>query len=1109
MKKYLPIGILIFFCACGSVSEEWKEEKSKLFTKVPHEYSNIKFSNVLEETAEHNHIMNDEFITGAGVAVGDINNDGLIDIFFSGNQVNDKLYLNLGDLKFKDISSSAGIGKENRWSTGVSMVDINQDGYLDIYVCRNEWLNNSESGNRLFINNRDLTFTEQSEKYGVADRGYSVQASFSDLDKDGLIDFYLVNQPPSIGNRDGGTISRSLVDNLLSSDKIYKNLNGQFQEGGEFTGTYNFAFGLSATIGDLNNDLHPDIYVANDFDMPDHLYFNYGRMQFKDVINSAVKHISNFSMGTDIADYDNDGNLDIMVLDMVAEDHKRIKTYMGGMNPEDFWTNVNKGWHYQYMFNTLQRNNGNGTFSEVAQMAGVSNTDWSWGPLFADFNNDGLKDLFVTNGVMRNMRHSDLSDKQDAVLDSLSVLAKSEGKKLSDYVDLMEFVEMAPVDKLPNYIFENNGNLTFDNRMEEWGFDEPTLSNGSAYADLDNDGDLDLIINNINEAAGIYRNNSIENQLGNFLRIELASNSFADLIGSRVKLYQKGKFWQMIELSGSRGYMSQSEIIAHFGVGRENLIDKVVVEWNDGMTEELNSVKPNQKIVVKKSRSQQVAITETKSDQPLFKEVTKELKLQIRHIENQYDDYEKEVLLPHKMSEFGPVIAVADVNKDGKDDFYVGGSAGIAASLYLQKNGSFIEATPEAIISDKSAEDAGAVFFDVDNDGDEDLYVASGGNEFEIDSPELLDRLYINDGEGNFKKGILPKIMESSGAVLPVDIDNDSDLDLLIAGRLVPGKYPQKASSHFLINSGGQLREMNVPALNEIGMVTDLDLMDFNGDGFMDIVLVGEWMPITFLINQSGKGLEKFISKDAEGSEGWYYSVKTEDMDNDGDMDIVVGNLGLNYKYKASQHEPFQVHSGDFDQNGSLDIVLSYYEHGHAFPVRGRSCSSQQIPTIKEKFPTFESFGDADLFEVYGEDLNSGEYYLANTFQSYYIENKGADSFTFHPLPMLAQTSSINNILIEDFDQDGYLDILISGNLYQSEIETPRNDAGMGLFMKGDGKGGFTPTQIKESGFFAPHDAKSMEKIKVGSKDIILIGNNKFYLQAIEVQKLNFLSSLE
>jgi len=462
------------------------------------------------------------------------------------------------------------------------------------------------------------------------------------------------------------------------------------------------------------------------------------------------------------------------------------------------------------------------------------------------------------------------------------------------------------------------------------------------------------------------------------------------------------------------------------------------------------------------------------------------------------------------MSEFGPVIAVGDVNGDNADDFYVGGSAGVAGTLFIQKQGSFVKSSPTALSADKESEDAGALFVDVDGDKDLDLFVSSGGNEFEMGAKELQDRLYLNDGRGNFSKGSLPKYLESSGKVLSIDIDNDEDLDLLVTGRLVPGRYPQKASSHLLINSGGKFQDKTsemAPVLNSIGMVTDADVIDYNNDGWMDIVLVGEWMPVTLLTNQSGNGLSMSEVSDFSETEGWYYSVEVADMDNDGDDDVVVGNLGLNYKYKASKEEPFQVHSGDFDDNGTLDIILSYHEHGHVFPVRGRSCSSQQMPSIKTKFPTFESFGDADLFDVYGEGLNSGERYHATTFSSYYIENESAGKFELHQLPMLAQTSSINNIIIDDFDVDGVKDILISGNLYQSEIETPRNDAGMGLFLRGVGDGKFDAMSIESSGFFAPHDAKSMEKISIGGKDVILIGNNKFLLQAIEVDNERLLSA--
>ncbi|MEQ9290436.1 MAG: FG-GAP-like repeat-containing protein [Cyclobacteriaceae bacterium] len=720
--------LLFALFGCSEPVPVWESNLDKLFTKVPHQYSNIRFSNDLVETEDNNHIVNDEFITGAGVAVGDINNDGLLDLFFTGNQVRDRLYLNKGNFQFEDITKDAGIIDDKLWSTGVSFADVNNDGFLDIYVCKNVLLDNEASKNKLYINNGDLTFSENAARFNVADKGFSIQSTFFDFDKDGNLDFYLVNQPPSIGNRNGGKISPSRHINRVTTDKLYKKFNdGRFHDAGPYAETHNFAYGLAGIAGDLNNDGWTDLYVANDFDQPDHFYINTKDGKYKDMVNSAMKHISNFSMGVDIADYDNDNLLDIIVLDMVAEDHERIKTYMGGMNPAAFWETVNKGNHYQYMFNTLQRNNGNGTFAELAHLAGVSNTDWSWSPLFADLDNDGLKDLFITNGVKRNMRHSDLVQQQKDILDSIELIAKKENKELSDYIDLMYFVEMAPIDKLPNHVYKNNGDLTFSKKIEEWGFEELTLSNGAAYGDLDNDGDLDLVINNIDSKAGVYRNNTIEKNLGNYLRLQLKAKNFAHIPGTKIRIYKGDKFWQLVEITGARGYMSQSEYAAHFGLGDEIEVDRVEVEWPDGQYSILTDVKANQTLEVDKSVSYGIAPVRHEKQKRMFSEVTRKANLTLFHKENAFDDYERQVLLPHKMSEFGPVLAVGDVNGDGLDDVFVGGASGVAGTLLLQnRDGAFDEKPISVFHDDRQSEDSGATFFDSDGDGDLDLYVASG-----------------------------------------------------------------------------------------------------------------------------------------------------------------------------------------------------------------------------------------------------------------------------------------------------------------------------------------------------------------------------------------------
>lgn len=1101
---------LALFTSCSKEESALDPDEEKLFTSIPSNFSGITFSNPVVQTRENNHMINVEFISGAGVAIGDINGDDLPDLFFTGNQVRDRLYLNQGNLKFKDISDEAGISNDKIWSSGATFVDIDGDGDLDIYVCKNVYLEDEKSANQLYINNGNLTFTEQALSFGLADRGFSMQAIFFDYNKDKLLDMYLVNQPPSIPGQ-GGQLDKSMGANRLFSDKLYKNTGGnQFIDVSDEAGIRNFAFGLSVSVGDLNQDSWPDLYVTNDFDVPDHLYINQKDGTFKDEVWSTTKHISNFSMGSDIADYDNDGLLDIMVLDMMPENHKRIKTHMGAMKPETFWSLVESGGHFQYMFNTLQRNNGNSTFSDLAQLAGVSSTDWSWAPLFADFDQDGYKDLFITNGVMSNNRLSDLTSVYDRKLDSLNEIAAKTGRDPQSLIDIMEFADLAPKDKMANYIYKNNGDLTFTNKIVEWGMEEPTLSNGAAYADLDLDGDLDLVINNIDDEVSLYRNNASEREVGNYISFAIETEKGGHPYGTRVSLFRNDSLWQMVELSNGRGYLSKSDDKIHFGVGGESTIQKVLVDWLDGRQTILSNLETNKTHLIAQASGESLNISTSKELDPIFSDQSEDLLLSnVVHKENEYDDYAKEILLPHKMSQFGPFLASGDVNGDQREDFFLGGAAGSPGRLFLQNEaGTFDELGSGPWEADASSEDMGIAFVDFDNDGDLDIFIASGGNEFDPNDPLLQDRLYENHGDLHFTKtrGILPSYLVSSSCVEISDFDNDGDLDLFVGGRLVPGKYPHPSTSILLENSNGRYIDATkslAPDLENLGMVTSAKWADLNNDGLEDLVLVGEWMPVTLFIQSQDNVFQKEVANGLEEMAGWFYSVDAEDMDNDGDKDIIVGNLGLNYKYKASVDEPFEVHSMDFDENGSMDIVLSYYEHGELYPLRGRSCSSQQIPEISEKFPTFEDFGISNLRDVYGKDLDKALNLKAQTFASLYIENLGGKTFKAKPLPNLAQLSSINDILIRDFDMDGNNDLLLAGNLFTSEIETTRNDAGVGIFLRGNGSGEFTPQSISQSGFYAPLDVKNMQFLSGVNQELILIANNNDRLQAIGYKTVN------
>ena len=634
------------FMAPGCDSQSNLQPANTLFTMLSPDQTGIDFKNMVIEDEKNNHLVNDMIIAGAGVAIGDINNDSLPDIFFAGNQVSDRLYLNKGDMQFEDITESSGISVESKWSTGITMADVNNDGYLDIYVCRSVQENPQLSQNLLYINNGDLTFSENAANYGLSDRGFSVQATFFDADRDGLLDMYLVNQPPSLGKRSGSAPRYLNRETMIYTDRLYWNNNGKYEDVTREAGLINMAYGLSASVGDFNQDGWPDLYVTNDFDRPDHMYMNQGDGTFSNRIDQAVKHISNFSMGSDAADYNNDGLLDLMVVDMVAEDHKSIKTNMGSMSVESFWEVVNNGWHYQYMFNTLQRNNGNGTFSELAHIAGVSNSDWSWGPLWADLDNDGWKDLMITNGITRNQRHSDLNRLISKKLDSLQFIAEQRGKELNDLIDIMEFVEMAPAIKVANHVYRNNGDLTFEKKNLEWGFENPSFSFGSAYADLDMDGDLDLVINNTDEHAHIYKNNTRERSGGNFIRFKLLNEHGSPVVGAKVQLYREGRLWQFNELGNARGYMSRSEDWLHFGLGSANNVDSVVIVWPGGKFQVLSNLSVNESMII--SKEEQMLKEQPKKDKnpKLFTEVTERLGIRHMHKENSYNDYKKELLLP-------------------------------------------------------------------------------------------------------------------------------------------------------------------------------------------------------------------------------------------------------------------------------------------------------------------------------------------------------------------------------------------------------------------------------------------------------------------------------
>ncbi len=1090
--------LLLAFQSCKKSTpksqKQTAKKTTKLFNTIPSSKSGINFVNTLEETLTSNYYQYMYTYIGGGVAAGDINQDGFVDLYFTSNSSEDKLYLNQGGLKFKDITKTAGITKNDGFNTGVTMVDVNNDGMLDIYVSRGGWKDDANKfANLLYINNGDETFTERAEEMGLADANRTIHATFFDFDKDNDLDVYISNTPDITSRTEVLDLEKIQKDpktlKLKGCDRLYENDGtGHFTDISEKAGLqYDIGFGLHPQVGDLNNDGWQDIYVSNDFNVPDLVYINNQNGTFTESRDDIFKHMSFNSMGGDMADIDNDGLLDLMTLDMNPSDYIRSKTTMAMTSIDQFELMVNKGYHHQYMHNMLHINNGNSTFSEISKMAGMADTDWSWSVLSADFDLDGYNDIFITNGVYR-----DVMDR-DKLAETLNMLKENKRKPTDE--DFLKYAQMLPQQKIKNYFYKNNQDRTFEDVSDTWTENTPSFSNGAIYADLDNDGDLDIVVNNINDEATLLENQKMNLPERNYwLKLNFdgpRENQYG--VGTTVKLYFDNDSVQIRQLVNTKGFLSATDNTLHFGMGNNLAAKKMEIIWADGKTQELTDVKANQWLYMNyQFATKKEAQTSSNKKHPLFNKI----ETTIAHKDPYFNDYDLQILLPHKLSQTGPALAKADIDNDGDEDIFIGGGAGQAGQLLITSSTNTFEVknTPD-FTKDSNHEDVGAAFFDVDNDGDQDLYVVSGSYEFKNNPRLLVDRLYLNDGLGNFSKAInaIPEVGIAGSIVVPADYDNDGDIDLFVGGRVITGQYPHPASSLLLINNKGKFTIANetfAPALNNVGLVTSATWTDMNNDKKTDLVITGEWMGIQVFLNKNNRLEKSNAYPTLSKAVGWWNKLLIIDIDNDGDKDIVAGNLGLNYKFHASTEKPFEIYTSDFDSNGTEDIILAKKYNGKQVPVRGKSCMTQQLPYLAQKIPTYNDFASKDLRGIVGENLETALHYKATEFRSGIFINNGDKKFTFKPFANNIQQSPINSMVFEDFNADGQKDLLLAGNNYQSEVETTRADAGIGAFLAGNGSADFKTISHLESGFFADKDVRNMTTVSTKKGKIIVVVNN-------------------
>ena len=1132
MKLALAVlTVVLFFGGCARHS-------GLLFEQLAPGETGIDFANTIRETEEGNVLNYAYFYNGGGVAIGDINNDGLPDILFTGNMSPNRLYLNKGHFKFEDITESSGVAAAQGWCTGATMADVNGDGLLDIYICRSGDSDPVRRRNLLYINQGNGKFREAAAEYGLADEGYSTQAVFFDYDHDGDLDMFLANH--SLQQYARGDETAVMRRQQLSpfSDKLYRNDNGHFTDVSKEAGILSnvLTFGLGVTVSDFNNDGWPDIYVSNDFNEPDYLFLNNGPsapawpgaapvVTFTESLHTCMDQASLYSMGCDAADFNNDGRTDLITLDMLPEDNWSQKMHTGAENFDKFQLLFNQGMYPQYSRNMLHRNNGDGSFSEMAQLAGVSNTDWSWSALFADVDNDGNKDLFISSGYAKDNTNMDFMKYR------ISQQMRSRGGAASAGL-MQDLIDKMPPMPLPNNLFRNDGNSHFTNMTSQWGMGIPGMSSGAAYADLDNDGDVDLVVNNVNQPAGIFRNNA--NQLyprNHYLSIALKGTGANTLgVGAKVRVYCQGhQFLQ--EAYTVRGFQSSVDPVLTIGLGGYAAADSVVVGWEDGAVTRRTGVAANQRIVIEEgvSGSSPAAgslsaapagpLIDTPAGPALFDFIPGDLYV---HHEKAFNDFAVQPLLSGYLSRSGPCMSKADINGDGLEDIFIGGGKGHPSLIAIQRGvqqgvergvqggqqgDSFIPLSEPAISADSMSEPVAAVFFDADGDGDKDLYVAYGGYAAVADGPGLQDCLYFNDGKGHFKKAdqSLSSRRFNKQCICVADFDHDGDEDIFIGGGVVPGNYPLADPSVILLNDGkGHFTETGDPviaSLKEKGLVTDAVCTDLNKDGYPDLVIVGMWMQITVLINEHGHFADRSARYIPFPSSGLWNSIVAADLDGDGNTDLVVGNQGLNNQFGASVGEPLTLYTLDFDGNGIADPVLSYYIHDTAYPVYSRDDLLDHLPYLKKRFPEYHDYARATMADIFGDKLKQATVSKATQLATLYLHNNGKGAFEFRSLPPDVQLSPIYAICAEDLNHDGHPDLLLCGNNAWTRIKFGRYRANHGLVLINDGKGNFSTMPQQKSALHLRGDVRSMELIHGKGYVQLLVGMND---DSVRRYRLNF-----